>query len=66
MRDTVEGVASCEIRGEQVVKAGLGRGGVCFEAEAGFDRGGVCAQGQAHTYFVCVSHLELAGGVGEP
>jgi hypothetical protein len=28
---TVEGVASCRIHGEQVVKAGLGRGRVCPE-----------------------------------
>jgi hypothetical protein len=29
VRTTVEGVVSCGIRGEQVAKAGLGRGGVC-------------------------------------
>jgi hypothetical protein len=39
---TIEGVASCGIRGEQVAKAGHGRG-VCSEAEVGFERGGTCA-----------------------
>jgi hypothetical protein len=34
--DTVEEMASCGIRGEQVAEAGLGRGRVCPEDEAIF------------------------------
>jgi hypothetical protein len=39
MHDNVKGVVFCEFRGEQVVEAGLGRGGVCFETEVGLGRG---------------------------
>jgi hypothetical protein len=36
VRDKVEGVASHRIRGELVAEVGLGRGGVCPEAEVDF------------------------------
>jgi hypothetical protein len=38
MRDIVEGVSSCGIRGEQVAEAGLGRGRVSPEAKVDFGR----------------------------
>jgi hypothetical protein len=62
--DTVEGVASCGIHGEQVAEARLGRGRVCPEDEVGFVRGGVCTRGPAHTFVVYASHQGLAGGLG--
>jgi hypothetical protein len=64
-RHTVEGVASCGIRGDQVAEAGLGRGRVCLEVEAGYGRDGACARGSARTFVVCMSHQELADNVRE-
>jgi hypothetical protein len=49
---TVEGVASCGIRGEQVAEAGLEQDGVCPKAEFYFERGGVCVRGLACTLIV--------------
>jgi hypothetical protein len=63
-RHTVEGVASCGIRGEQVAEARLGRGEVCPEVEAGYGRDEACIRGPACTFVVCMSHQELAGSVG--
>jgi hypothetical protein len=47
VHNTVEGVASCGIRREQVAEAELGRGGICFEAQTDFRRGVVSSRGLA-------------------
>jgi hypothetical protein len=46
VRVTVEGVAYCGIRGEQVAEVGLGRGGVCPETKVGFERGRALPEGR--------------------
>jgi hypothetical protein len=48
VQDTVKGVGSCWIRGEQVGEDELWRGGACSEAETSFGRDLVSFRGPDH------------------